>query len=396
MTLAEIIEELGTDFYEFQKKSQDEIKTLRQKVEEGAGGMSAEEIEAHTKRLDDLEARMNEPRFKDNGAAPPPLTWKDADGSEIPCLAGNQRAYKGSVPNPLGRRIASASTGKHDPDLETKANFTGVDSSGGYTLAEPQALHGIDLARAASVVSQAGAQTVLLNDGTRMATALKLTADPTVYWVAEREEITESDIIFGRINVEPVKAAILGTFSRELIEDSPNAAQLIEATLQEAMAAEIDRVALVGSGAGVEPTGVSNYDGINVITSVGDVTYDDILNAKKKVAEAFHTPNAGIWSPETDYNLSIQKDTNDGQYLIPPRGYSDLSKYITSKATDALAFVGDFTKLYWAIKPGGMRVEASPHPKFSSDQIQIRLIFAVDVWLGAPAAFCKLSGITDS
>ncbi len=377
MEIDTLIEDIGKDFSEFKEE---QITKLDKTAD----------------RVDELEAKLNTPTTTAQKAHTTGMRWKMEDGREITCLAKGDRLTAPSTDPVLGRLIKSIITGKDDPDLDTKAHVTGQDSTGGYLLTTPASRGAIDLARAKSVVTAAGAQTVVLPDGYNQGRMAKLLTDPDVQFTPEGGTIPESEMTFGIQSIRLRKITCLVSASRELIEYGDNAAQLIQQTLQNALGAEMDRVALLGDGAGEEPTGLANMDGIGSITGVGDVNYDDILNAVKTVRNAFHEPTGAIWSPGTDYELAILKDSNDGQYLNPPRGYDALPKYTTTKATDALAFVGDFSKLFYAVSPTGVRLDTSFHGDgvFNKDMVQFRVILPMDVFATHEAAFCQLSGLS--
>ena len=73
----------------------------------------------------------------------------------------------------------------------------------------------------------------------------RIAKDPTFELVAENAQIPDSDINFDQVRFYAKKIACLVRLSRELAEDAPNAATLIEETLGRALAVELDRMALV-------------------------------------------------------------------------------------------------------------------------------------------------------
>lgn len=358
-----------------------------------------DEVEASVKaikaRTDEMEQRLNTPTSTGGGggwSGEKAEVWEDSEGRECKMLRGKARMQQGGEPFLVGKIVQSMLDGKQT--ALTKTQEVVNDSRGGFN--SPPAMSGsvIDLARARSVLASAGVGTLTLEGGSLAGRMLRRTGtDPLVSWTAERQEIPEGEVTFGILNYRLRKCAALIELTHEFTT-TPNGPQMIEDAIGKALAAEMDRIALLGSGAGEEPIGISNWPGIGGITSVGDVNYDDFLNAVKTVRNANHEPGAAVFSPGTEYELSILKAVADGQYLNPPAAYTNLPKHVTTKCTDALAFVGDFTQSAWVVGAGGIRFEMGHDGNFKKDCIFLRVIMPLDFVVFNPAAFCKLSGLS--
>lgn len=154
----------------------------------------------------------------------------------------------------------------------------GSDTGGGYLLPPMLSSQFIDLARAASVVSRAGAITVPV-PGSELIIG-KLNSDPTAGWRPETGAITASAPVFGKITLRPKVVATLIPLSIEFLEDATNGAQIITNAVMAALASAIDSAALIGTGAASEPLGVVNSDGTNTQTAIGAPTnYVEVSNA---------------------------------------------------------------------------------------------------------------------
>lgn len=140
---------------------------------------------------------------------------------------------------------------------EERALSEGVDAQGGYTVPEVIGARFFDDVRAKSHVFKAGAQTVML-DSNNHAFA-KITGDATASWIAEGGAISASDITIGTIPfvAKSLKAKVIA--SGELLQDSINIGQVINASMVGAFSNELDLVALEGSGTGEEPLGIANF-----------------------------------------------------------------------------------------------------------------------------------------
>lgn len=133
-----------------------------------------------------------------------------------------------------------------ETDLERRALTEGTDSAGGYTVPTILSAQLIDMMRAKSTVMAAGARTVPLDS--KVTYYAKLLTDPVPAWRNEEGAFAESDPTFGRITFTARSLGVIVKVSRELMEDSLNIAEALPNVIAKAMAAEVDRVALLGSG----------------------------------------------------------------------------------------------------------------------------------------------------
>lgn len=102
----------------------------------------------------------------------------------------------------------------------------------------------------------------------------------TAYWVTEGNSPTESQQSFDQVEMSPNTVGAFTDISRKLlIQSSIDIENLVKRDLATALALELDRVAINGSGVGAEPTGILNTSGIgNVGTSPAAPTYADIIS----------------------------------------------------------------------------------------------------------------------
>lgn len=232
------------------------------------------------------------------------------------------------------------------PDV--RASVTGgSDTGGGYLLEPTLSPRFVDLARAASVVSRAGAVTIPIGGETNIAT---LTSDPTTYWRGETVSVTASKPAFGRIVLRPKTVAALVPVSIEWLEDVANGAAVIETALQSAMGLAMNQAALIGTGAGAEPLGVVNHTGVNTIGSVGTpTTYTNISAAVGDILGAnfdgdvsslawIHNPTQG----ET-YDGLVTGISGDNTPLMPTQWAGSLRKFSTTSLAANIVGFGTIT-----------------------------------------------------
>lgn len=279
-------------------------------------------------------------------------------------------------------------------ESERRALQEAEDPLGGYLLPAPMSDQFIDLARARMVTSQAGAITIPMEADS--ITVPKLNADPTVYWRKELEEITESELSFAAITLKAKSAACLITLSQELYDDAEGVGNAVEKALSAALAVEMDRVVLVGSGQNNEPLGIYNQADVPEIdmgtNGAAFTNYDKHLEAVEKI----ETNNGGcthyIIAPRTKKELATLKTgiSGDETTLKPPPDVESLRRLVTTgvpidqewgTASDASsAFFGGFNNVYVGVR-NAVRIDVSPHGSgiFNKLAVWIRAFIRMDV-----------------
>jgi len=114
----------------------------------------------------------------------------------------------------------------------------------------------------------------------------KQTGGATAYWVGESTDITaESSQTFTQLGLRPKSLGSYTDYSRKMIlQSSLDVEAFVRGDLAKALALEIDRAAIDGSGSGAEPTGVLNTSGIGAVTSGGTPDWDNVVDLETAVA----------------------------------------------------------------------------------------------------------------
>ena len=361
-----------------------------------------------------------------------PLLGSDAprfrcmtSGKVIRALNHSERIGQAASDDPLtgepgasvGAIVHSLVTGRFDyaSQQQVYAATGGVGSEGGYTLNPTLSTQVIDLARSASVAMKAGALTVPM-DSAELIIA-RLTGDPTGYWRAEGVDITASDVSFDRITLRPKTLAAIVPITIELLEDSANAAMVIEDALREALALALDQAALLGSGAESKPRGIRKQSNVNEVTGVGTPTdyaevsdaVGDIFNANyagepSKLAWIMHPRDAKTYDGLTD---------STGQPLQPTPWAAAVRRLTTTSlpstegggSNESASLVGDFSQCIIGVRTSGAVIQIldsgqvtdgsnKTHNAASQMKKLIRAYMRADVALLRPTWFTKLEGIT--
>lgn len=285
-------------------------------------------------------------------------------------------------------------------ELERRALSEATDSAGGYTVPDVLSATLIDRARAASVVMQAGVQTVPLTSDKN--TIAKVLTDPVPAWRAEAGTLANNDGTFGAIVLTPRSLAISVDISAELMADSLNLATALPDILAAAMAVELDRVALIGTGSAPQPRGVANTSGIGTFAQDALIAnYANLSKARTGILTANRGPVTGYIMHPRDEGSFVDLADSTGQPLMGPKAVADIPMFTTTSlpidggaANDESTIIaGNFARLLVGIR-SGIQVELFKGPKYISN-LQFTMVahMRADIAVEDPAAFYTITGV---
>lgn len=288
-------------------------------------------------------------------------------------------------------------------ELEMKAMASSPTSAGGILIPAVLSARIIDMARNLAAVLRAGAGVVPMTSA-QMVMA-RQTQDVTAGWFGEGAAIDESDAAFDSVTFTARKMAALIRINNELLEDAANVDSVVQTSIAAAIALELDRVCLIGSGTPPEPKGIYSVTGVNAVNTVGTpADYDKFLEAIFQVRGYNFNPNAVIYSSRTAETLAKLKTglSGDKTPLPAPADFAALSKFVSNQVAndqgtgddESYAAVGQFDQLVVGLRHG-IQVELSREAgdAFSKDQTLIRATWRGDVQALQPKAFSILKGI---
>lgn len=411
-------EEKDALFAEFkatiEKGNKADIEKINTLIKEKMGKIDALEKKLEGSPEDPEAWKENRPfreGMKTDDVDPGGLKFMDKDGKIYEAKSLKQKLYTG-LPDDfsIGKIFRAKITGdtKGLNDFEKKAIGEGIGAGGGWLISEDVSARLIDLARARSCVNQAGAVTMQMT--TAELRLVKLTGDPTAYWVAEHGEISESDWTLAPINLKAMTIGVLVRSSLELLEDAENAGDQIVNSMSAAIALAVDKVALLGDGVN-EPRGLDLCTDINKIsmgTNGGTLTtYDEFSNAVEDCADnnADLIRAAVIFAPRTFYTLDRLKEGTTNAPLPPPQSFADLRKFVTNQipitdtqgtcTTASKAFIGDFKNVLYGIRKQ-LEVEITRQggtKTFAKCEALIRCRMRLDVAILRENHFTRIAGI---
>jgi HK97 family phage major capsid protein len=305
----------------------------------------------------------------------------------------------------LGKVFRGMVTSKWDgAEGEHRALIEGTNSAGGFLTPEPLAARFIDRIRNAARVFQAGALTVPMTSDTL--NVARLTGGATVAWKAEGNAITPSDMVFDRVTFTARTLPILVKLSVELFEDmEPAAAAGIENEIAQALALELDRGCLRGSGTPPEVKGIRFQSGVT-LQSLGSngatPSFDNVIDGVANVRAANLEPNAILWSSRTATQLGKLK-LSTGEYLPPVPAIAAIPKLVTNQIGNAFTvgtsndcseiYIGDFTQLMVGLRTD-LRFARVLDQRFA-DTLEVGLLayLRADVQLQHPEGFNVITGV---
>ncbi len=233
-----------------------------------------------------------------------PLIFRTKDGREVRAVRSNESfaaAVRSGTPGgpgsdiSVGQFIRSMITGARSP-AEQRALAETTQSGGAYLIPTPLATELIDVLRNATQVVRAGAVTIPMDSATLSFARAK--ADPAVAWKVELNPIVPADPGLEGVILTAHTLVGMTIISVEVAEDAIGGEQVIADMLGKALALELDRVALVGSGTPPEPKGVLGAQ--DVQTTAHDKPFADygvLSDAIAKLWTANSEPNGIIWHP---------------------------------------------------------------------------------------------------
>lgn len=173
--------------------------------------------------------------------------------------------------------------------LQQRDLVVGTPAYGGNLRpTEYDAAHFIEILRKRCHVMNLGATVIT---GLRGNLAIpSQTGSAQAYWVTENGAVTESQPIFGQVNMAPKTCGGFTDYSRKMVlQSAPEIEMIVRKDLAGIIAVELDRVAVAGSGTGAEPLGVLGTSGIGSVaigTNGGAPGWDHMLALEEALAIA--------------------------------------------------------------------------------------------------------------
>jgi HK97 family phage major capsid protein len=296
---------------------------------------------------------------------------------------------------------------------EQRDLLKGTTTAGGFTVAtELDAGSFIDMLRNKMVVRAAGATVLdgLVGDFT----IPRQSAGGTAYWVAENVAPTESQQTFEQVALSPRTVGAYTDISRKLLlQSSIDVEALVRSDLATIIAIEADRVALHGSGAGSQATGIDHTTGIGAPVDYSTIGLAPTLAHIVALETAVSVANADIGKLAYITNSKVRgklKSTlvtatygdrmvwNDG--ATPLNGYNafvsnQVSSTLTAGSSSGVCsavFFGNWGDLLIGMW-GSLDVLVDPYTGGTAGTVRVILFQDMDVGVRHPLSFAALLGV---
>ncbi len=306
------------------------------------------------------------------------------DGKIIRAISHGE-SYRSAVNVPetsmsVGRLIRATASGDwRGAEAEHREYSQGTSAAGGYLLTPSMSARIIDLARAKSVLSAAGATTIpMMTEEMRVAL---VESDPVAHWTGENQEIEESSGTFGSIQLRARAIGVYVTASLELIRNVTDVESMIETTIAAALGLALDESALNGAGNNESPTGLLHSDRVSAYAVSAAISHDKLLKAARVLWNNNVEPQSMIFDGNLRCAIASLKD-GDGNYSVGPAEISRLTGHMSTQvsSTDSnnTMYLGDFSNVVFGIR-NQIEIEVSgvADDVFRKKQVAIRgLLFA--------------------
>jgi hypothetical protein len=215
----------------------------------------------------------------------------------------------------------------------------------------------IDAVRARTVLIEAGSGTIEIGGPTNLA---RLTTGPTVFQHTEAAvDISESDVVATAVSLNPKVLAVLIPLTVELVSDSPNLDQLLNAALAGAFAAKVDALGLATllADTAIPESGAAQSPAIwlKTLEAVGSA-----LAADQQL------PTAHISNPADFIARASQLASTAGSWLGKPPALAGMMELQTTSLAAGTAFMGGFAEAFAIAVRSELRVEVVRHAKPTS------------------------------
>lgn len=269
---------------------------------------------------------------------------------------------------------------------------------GGSHLVPHQVLTGswIDMLRNRTVMMQLA---TVMGGLVGTADIPKKTARAQAYWLGEGQDATETSMDFGQITLTPKTLAAYIDITRKLMnQSSPDAEGLVRRDLVDAVALEIDRAAIYGTGTNFQPRGLKNYNGMNAVAfgSQGGAaqapSYKELVQMETEIAADNADVSGMAYLGHTrfrGYAKTALKFASAGSATIWEQGgtVNGYRTEITNQVNQADLFFGNFADFIIAMW-GGLDMTVDPYSLSKSGSTRIVVFQDVDFAVRRLESFC--------
>lgn len=285
------LEEIGSKLKDFGDRAVSGLDEVRKQAAAIGAGLEAK-LTAAEKRIDDLSAQLRERPADPTKKAMDDVDWKKFNMAKA--VLASLDAQKGHV----GSWDKYKAGYERDAIDHVKKTMTvAVEPSGGFLVPAEMMAGYIEPFRSkvpSFVIPGIQNLTGLTGSPVKLP---RQTTDVTSYWLSETGAPTRNDPVFDQILMTPKKCGAETRLSRDLLLQSPVAAdQVARSSIFESMLRLQDTAFWQGTGASGQPVGMDNYAGINTVSFSGAtaITTWSLLDQMVEEIEADDGPSENL------------------------------------------------------------------------------------------------------
>jgi len=246
------------------------------------------------------------------------------------------------------------------------------------------------------------------------------TATTAAGWLTETGAAASSDPAFDQLTLAPKRIGAYTDVSRQLILQSELAMEeLVQADLTQTILVELDRVALLGTGASNQPRGITNTAGVGSVvggTNGAQINWGHVLDLERAVADANAQVDLGAcgyainpksrgWMKRTQKvaassaELILGDDAMDASGITRLNGYrcgvstqlpSNGTKGTSSGVCSTLIY-GCWSELFIGIFGPAVEVIVDPYTLATTAQVRVTANLFADIGVRRAASFAVMS-----
>lgn len=294
-------------------------------------------------------------------------------------------------------------------DYEARATLVeGTDTLGGHMVPVQMLAPVLDLARAKTVLAQAGATFTPLSSMT--AKMPRHDADPVFAARDESGAYNASDTTLGSVLWTPRSYATIIKIADELLEDaSTDVGAYLATVVASAAAVTLDQQGLYGTGTPPAIKGVKNVSGVTIthagVAGASLTSYDLLVDLVARLRTANYEPTALVTSPGVKASLGKLRAVADGQYMAVPPYLSGIPFLDTSSVPTNLAvgasgnvcsdvIAADWSKVVVGVRQE-LRVRRLGELYAATGETAVAVDFRADLQVTRTGAVQILDGIID-
>lgn len=203
-------------------------------------------------------------------------------------------------------------------------------------------------------------------------------------------QLTDSDPKFTLKTLTPKKAGICVPIPFSLIlQAQPEADAVVEEDMVNAIKELRDKMILVGSGTGNEPTGIYSTTGVNEVATSGIYSWEGVVAAEAAIRKTNVTGNL-YWvmnsNDKAKFETTLKDDVAGATYLCEDNKIKGYEVVVNNFLADGQIILGDFTDVAVA-EFGPLKVKVDDISLAKKQAIQIIMDMEFDCCVRRPGSF---------